>query len=123
MSTAQTKLMTAEDFYDWVHRPENAERFFELERGEVVEMPPPMKYHGFVCANISGILRTFAIQRKSGYPCSNDSGLIVEHDPDTVRGPDVTFYEDEQTRWIGSIRAIRLGSSLRCFRQTINIPR
>jgi Uma2 family endonuclease len=97
MSTAQTKLMTAEDFYDWVHRPENADRFFELERGEVVEMPPPMKYHGFVCGNVVRILGVFATQRRKGYPCSNDAGLIVERDPDTVRGPDVTFYEDEQT--------------------------
>jgi Uma2 family endonuclease len=97
MATAQTKLMTAEEFLDFVHRPENADRFFELERGEVVEMPPPMKYHGFVCANVVGILRAFATQRKRGYPCSNDAGLIVERNPDTVRGPDVTFYEDDQT--------------------------
>jgi Uma2 family endonuclease len=97
MSTAQTKLMTADDFYDWVHRPENADRFFELERGEIVEMPPPMKYHGFVCGNVVRILGVFAAQRRKGYPCSNDAGLIVERDPDTVRGPDVTFYEDEQT--------------------------
>jgi Uma2 family endonuclease len=89
--------MTADEFYEFVHRMENRDRFFELERGEVVEMPPPHKYHGFVCSNVSGLLREYAIRRKSGYPCSNDSGIVVENDPDTVRGPDVAFYEDDQT--------------------------
>jgi Uma2 family endonuclease len=89
--------MTAAEFFDWVHRPENRNRFFELEDGEVVEMPPPGKYHGFVCGNVAGILRNFGIQRGRGYVCTNDSGLQVAQDPDTVRGPDVTFYEDDQT--------------------------
>ena len=30
--------------------------------------------------------------------CSNDTGVIVERDPDTVRGPDVMFF-DEPTPW------------------------
>jgi Uma2 family endonuclease len=97
MTTVTTKLMTADEFYDWVHRPENQGRCFELERGEVVEMPVPSKYHGFICGNAARILGNFACQRKRGYPCSNDAGLIVEEGPDTVRGPDVSFYEDDQT--------------------------
>ena len=92
-----TQLMTASEFFAWVHRPENRNRFFELDRGEVVPMPPPGKYHGFVCGNVAGILRNFAIQRRKGYVCTNDAGVLVEQDPDTVRGPDITFYEDAQT--------------------------
>ena len=96
MPAAPVRRMTASDFFAYVHRPENLHRFFELDRGEVVEMPPPNKYHGFVCGNVAGILRNFAIQRRKGYVCTNDAGIIVERDPDTVRGPDVTFYEDTQ---------------------------
>ena len=96
MATA-TQLMTAEDFFDWVHQPENRDRVFELVRGEVIEMPPAGKYHGFVCGNIAGILRNFASKRKQGYVCTNDAGVLVERDPDTVRGPDITFYEDDET--------------------------
>ena len=92
-----TRRMTASEFFDWVHRPENRNRFFELDRGEVVEMPPPGKYHGFVCGNVAWILGDFARQRRKGYVCTNDAGVLVERDPDTVRGPDVTFYEDAQT--------------------------
>ncbi len=97
MATAETKLMTAEEFFEFVHRPENRDRYFELDRGEIVEMPPPIKYHGFVCANIVAILWAFAKRRQKGYPCSNDAGFIVERDPDTVRGPDISFYEDSQS--------------------------
>ncbi|HBI45949.1 MAG TPA: hypothetical protein DDY78_24295 [Planctomycetales bacterium] len=89
--------MTAREFFNWVHCPENEARFFELDRGEVVELSRPGKYHGFVCGNVAGILRNFAIQRRKGYVCTNDAGVLVERDPDTVRGPDVTFYEDDQS--------------------------
>lgn len=96
MATVATKPMTAEDFYAFTHRPENRDRVFELERGEVVEMSRPGKRHGLVCANIARILGNFAFARKKGYPCSNDTGVTVERDPDTVRGPDILFFEDVQ---------------------------
>jgi Uma2 family endonuclease len=97
MATVESKLMTATEFFDWVHQPENRDRFFELDRGEVIEMPPPGKHHGFVCANVARILGVFASGRQKGYVCTNDSGLIVERHPDTVRGADVVFYEDSET--------------------------
>ena len=96
MATVATKPITAQEFFEFVHLPENRDRFFELERGEIIEMPPPTKYHGFVCGNTVRILSAYATRRKKGYPCCNDSGIIVETDPDTVRGPDVSFYEDDQ---------------------------
>lgn len=97
MSSLATKILTAEEFFEWAQQPANRHRQFELERGEVIEMPPAGRYHGFVCANIAGVLRNFAIQQGRGYVCTNDAGVIVERDPDTVRGPDVTFYEDAET--------------------------
>jgi Uma2 family endonuclease len=97
MATVTPELMTADEFFDWIQRPENRHRAFELERGKVVEMPSPSKYHGFVCGNVSRLLGNYAVQRKTGYICTNDAGVIVETDPDSVRGPDVSFYEDDQT--------------------------
>jgi Uma2 family endonuclease len=94
MATVATPLMTADEFYDFVHRPENRERVFELERGEIVEMSRPGKLHGFVCGNVARILGNFAFQRGKGYVCTNDTGVVVDRDPDTVRGPDVMFFED-----------------------------
>jgi Uma2 family endonuclease len=97
MATATTKQLTADEFFDFVHRPENAGKLFELERGEVIELPPPMKPHGFVCGNVARILGNYAAARRQGYVCSNDTGLIVEREPDTVRGADVCYYVDDQT--------------------------
>ena len=31
---------------------------------------------------------------QKGYVASNDSGVILEYDPDTVTGPDVAYYTD-----------------------------
>ena len=92
MSTVVPKLMIAEEFFVWVHSPGNEDRFFELERGEVVETPPPTTRHGFVCANISFLLGSVAQRLRTGYVCTNGSGVIVERNPDTVRGVDVTYY-------------------------------
>jgi Uma2 family endonuclease len=94
MATVATKLLTAEEFYEWANHPDNRDKYCELERGEIVEMSRPGGRHGLVCANVAGILRNYVIQRKKGYVCSNDTGVIVERDPDTVRGPDVMLFED-----------------------------
>jgi Uma2 family endonuclease len=97
MATVSTKPVTADEFFDFVHRPENAGRHFELERGEVIELPPPMKPHGFICGNVARILGNHAARGGDGYVCSNDTGLIVERDPDTVRGADLCYYVDNET--------------------------
>ena len=50
MSTVAVKQrMNAEEFFAWCNRPENRDRHFELERGEVVEVSRPGERHGFVC--------------------------------------------------------------------------
>jgi Uma2 family endonuclease len=95
MATA-TRLMTAEEFYEFANLPENRDRCFELVRGEVVEMSRPGKRHGLVCGNTVRILGNYTVQRRKGYVCSNDTGVVVEHDPDTVRGPDVLLFEDAE---------------------------
>jgi Uma2 family endonuclease len=94
MPTASTKPMTAEEFFDWTNRTENRDKYCELERGEIVEITRPGKRHGFVCANLVRILQNYCFARKKGYVCANDTGIVLERDPDTVRGPDVTLYED-----------------------------
>ena len=88
------KLMTADEFLQWVHKPENADRYFELERGKVIEMPPPIPWHGFLTAQITHILRLHANTSGTGFVLSNDAGVVVEQNPDTVRGPDVSYYAE-----------------------------
>jgi Uma2 family endonuclease len=96
MATVQSELMTAEEFLDWCSRPENRNRRFELDRGEIVEMPPPGTPHGFICGWIAHLLWNYVLQRKSGLVVTNDTGLLVSRGPDSVRGPDVILFEHAQ---------------------------
>lgn len=93
MTTIPTTLMTASEFWEFVHRPENRDRIFELERGKVVELSRPGEVHGVVCANAIWILGNYIRRRRKGYACGNDTGVIWEWEPDTVKGPDVLFYD------------------------------
>ncbi len=94
MATAATKLMTAEEFFDWSNLPENRDRHCELEEGEIVEMSLPGEQHGVVCGNAVWLLGNYTRTRAKGYVCSNDTGLILERDPDTVRGADIALYDE-----------------------------
>lgn len=55
-------------------------------------MPVPKPRHGFYCALAAAIFWEIARKHKSGRVISNDSGVITERDPDTVRGADVAYY-------------------------------
>jgi Uma2 family endonuclease len=96
--TAPAGLMTAEEFYDWANRPENADRRWELEDGVPVEVSSeesdisPGELHGVVCWLVARLLGNYLFARGAGYLCTNDTGLLVRRGPDTVRGPDVTLY-------------------------------
>jgi Uma2 family endonuclease len=84
--------MTAEEFFEWANRPENAGKRFELEAGRPVEMPSPGKLHGTICWLVVRTLTEYLTRRGEGYLCTNDTGLIVATAPDYVRGPDVMLY-------------------------------
>lgn len=90
----RTPLMTVDDFYDFVNRPENRARSFELVRGEVIEVSRPRRPHGFICGNAARKLGNFTFRKKKGYITTNDTGIILEHDPGSVRGADIAYYED-----------------------------
>jgi Uma2 family endonuclease len=92
MASGLTKPMTAEEFYHWVHRPENRDKHFELEEGEVVEMSLPGKKHCLVCGNGVRLLGNYTHLNQNGNVIPNDLGIILERDPDTVRGPDIALY-------------------------------
>lgn len=95
MATVATKLLTAEEFFDWANLPENRDLRFELEKGEIVPVSLPGERHCAVCGNVTGILWNYTRQQGKGYVCPNDMGLILERDPDTVRGPDVALYTNK----------------------------
>lgn len=69
----------------------------ELVRGRIVPMNVPAPRHGLYCSRISRWIGVFAEDEHDlGRVMSNDSGVVTEHNPDTVRGPDVSYYSYER---------------------------
>jgi Uma2 family endonuclease len=97
VTSAGKELMTAGQFWDYCQLPENQNRWLELVRGEVIEVPRPTRRHGVVALEIGYLLRKYVEQIGRGYVASNDSGVILEEEPDTVVGPDVAYYTDANT--------------------------
>lgn len=81
-------LLTAEQY---AALPDDG-RETELVRGKIVEMPRPGSSHGYYCINIAAVLREYVREHELGRVVGNDSGVITERGPDTVRGPDVAFH-------------------------------
>jgi Uma2 family endonuclease len=91
--TAATTQMTAEEFTAWGEQPENESRWFELVRGSIIKWPTPYRVHGVVAANAGIILSDYTRLGGQGYVCQL-AGFIARRSPDTVRAPDVAFYQD-----------------------------
>jgi Uma2 family endonuclease len=87
MATVET-LLTADEY--WL-LPDNGEPS-ELVRGRIVPMNVPYPRHGEICANVVHLLKLFLDNSPLGHIVSNDSGVVTERGPDTVRGADVAYY-------------------------------
>jgi Uma2 family endonuclease len=83
-----TSLLTAEEYA----RLPDPGHPTELIQGQVISMPPPMPRHGELCAQIVYLLRRFLEDHSLGRVLSNDSGVVTERNPDTVRGADIAYY-------------------------------
>jgi Uma2 family endonuclease len=84
-----TKLMTADEL---AALPDDGYQY-ELVRGELRRMPPPKPEHGLVCVRL--ILWLTSYQDVGNVTVlGNDSGVSLERNPDTVRGPDVSVYRN-----------------------------
>jgi Uma2 family endonuclease len=87
MSTVvQPSLITAEQFETM-----DGEFPRDLVRGEIVLMPPPGAVHGHVCGNVVFTLESWARPIDAGIVTANDSAVVTERNPDSVRGCDVAF--------------------------------
>ncbi|MFO0958949.1 MAG: Uma2 family endonuclease [Isosphaeraceae bacterium] len=87
-ASAPITLLTAEEFGN---RPDPGYPE-ELVRGRIVPMTSPNLRHGQVCGTAYFLIRQFVQARDLGHVLSNDSGVITQRNPDTVRGADVSYY-------------------------------
>src|SRR3954465_1283964 len=91
-ATGATQL-TAEQFAR-LARPEDGS-LQELVRGVIETTPPPGFLHGVCCNRVGRKLGNFVDDNRLGF-VTNKSGVIVDRNPDTVRGPDVAYWSRER---------------------------
>lgn len=96
MATAATvapeRLLTIEEY---LALPPCAEPT-ELVRGRIVVLNPPYPWHGYVCGRATVLLSRFIDEHQLGSVLTNDSGVVTERDPDSLRGADVAYYSFER---------------------------
>jgi len=83
--------MTAQQLLDYRHEPYRQ----ELVEGILYEMEPPGAEHGFVASRI-GWLLMLHVDDATGVVFTSEVGFLLASDPDTVRGPDVSFVATER---------------------------
>jgi Uma2 family endonuclease len=88
MSSVVSQTMTARDLWQL---PDTGLRR-ELVRGEVIETMPPGGQHGAIAVILAMLLRLWTKQTVGGY-VGVEAGYNLAHDPDTVRGPDVSYVQ------------------------------
>lgn len=92
MTTALAALLTAEEYGQL---PDNGQPT-ELVRGRIVPLNMPYPRHGQICVQAAYLLRRFLDEYPLGHVVGNDSGVVTQTNPDTVRGADVAFYSFER---------------------------
>lgn len=80
------ELLTADDFWQMGSQGDN----FELVRGELIEMTPPGGIHGSAAVNLGSLLLGFVKQEHLGFVMT-ETGYKLASNPDTIRGPDISF--------------------------------
>ena len=88
MNETTVPLLTLEEFQS---TRDPAHGWTELFRGQEVVRPWPTFRQAIVKSNIGFAIRVYLNENRIGR-IAFSSGVITERDPDTVRGPDVSFY-------------------------------
>ena len=91
MEATVKTLFTAEDLWQL---PEGG-RWYELVKGELIEMTPPGGRHGKIALRLGRYLQTHVDAHRLG-EVMVESGFLLASQPDTVRGPDISFAAAER---------------------------
>ena len=91
MST-ETRLLTAEDLWRM-----GGDQRRELVRGELRTMAPAGFDHGAIANNLAFLLTKHIREQKlGGVVCTAETGYVLRHDPDTVRGADASYVRPDR---------------------------
>jgi Uma2 family endonuclease len=86
-TAVQQERVTAEQFWD---RYAGSEARAELVNGSVIAMSPTGPVHGRTDRKLAQVIGPYVDEHELGDLVMN-TGFLLAHDPDTVRGPDQAF--------------------------------
>ncbi len=111
----QEKWISAEEFWEIAHLPENADKHMELIEGVIYEMPPAGEEHGSDAGNFFGFIWTYVRAHDLGRLTTAETGYIVhtdENGKDTILAPDVGFISKARASAVPSKKYARLAPDL-----------
>ncbi|MBZ0279255.1 MAG: Uma2 family endonuclease [Anaerolineae bacterium] len=89
MALPQQRVWTIEDFQEFVGRPENDDRLFELINGEIVEKMPGRTSNSFLSMKLDRKVYPFCLQHNIPCYTSGGDGAYAIHGQ--VTAPDFAF--------------------------------
>jgi Uma2 family endonuclease len=103
MSTT-TRLITADELLAMPHRDEHGNDCrLDLVRGEIIKKPLFSLLHGMLCADLGAIIGAFVEANDLGAVFGTGTGFLVEQNPDSVLGIDVSFVSHERLRGLENL--------------------
>ena len=90
---SQARLMTAEELL----RSDIPNRSTELVRGSLVVREPPGGWHGHLSLRLGFLIGQHVYPNELGMLFGQDTGFLIERNPDTVRAPDLALVRAERT--------------------------
>lgn len=103
--SAAVDRLTVEDLFDL---PPDEDRW-ELVAGQLVREPVPGSDHGGVAASLSFHLYRFVREHRLGR-VFDVVGFVLATDPDTLRGPDLSFVSTERLATLPRRRSFFVGA-------------
>ena len=90
MATVATELMTAEEFFEWANRPENAQARLHVHRGRVFPMSRPSP-NQLAAVNV---LAEYCVKQGRGEIAWRADAVMLNRDPLSVVMPDLMLFVD-----------------------------
>ncbi len=100
MSTILPQLLSADDYW----RSPGGTSSSELITGEVIHVMPPGAEHGRIVLRLGVKLLEWAESTNAGY-IGTEAGYLLANNPDTLRGPDLSYVRAERIPASGIPRA------------------
>ena len=85
-------LLTLEDT---LALPERDDCRYELDEGELIELPLPRPRHQIIVAKLQFSLQLYVVTNPIGIVMPSDTPFLLQRDPDVLRGPDIALVRSE----------------------------